>query len=194
MLSKWRDNWIKQTGFGVKSVDNILQAIEDSKTCTLESFISALGIPLIGLNVAKELVKYVSSYADFRAKIEEKWDFTRLDGFGENKTYSLLNFNYSQADKISEILTFEQPKEEKAEGTLSGATVVITGRLNAFKNRAELQSAIEAHGGKVVNSVSKKTTYLINNDLESRSAKNQTARKLGIPILSEEAFKQKFLT
>lgn len=194
ILSKWRNEWIKQTGFGIKSVDNILQAIEDSKTCSLESFISALGIPLIGLNVAKELIKHVSSYADFRTKIEERWDFTQINGFGENKTYSLLNFNYSQADKISKILTFEQPKEKKVKDTLNGVTVVITGRLTTFKNRAELQSAIETHGGKVVNSVSKKTTYLINNDLGSESAKNQTARKLGIPILSEETFKQKFLT
>lgn len=194
MLSKWRSNWIKQTGFGIKSVDNILQAIEDSKTCTLESFISALGIPLIGLNVAKELVKHVSSYADFREKIKNKWDFTQINSFGENKTYSLLNFDYTQADRISGILTFEQPAVEEKENTLSGATVVITGRLNAFKNRAELESAIEAHGGKVVNSISKKSTYLINNDVESGSAKNQAARKLGIPILSEEEFKQKFLT
>lgn len=85
----------------------------------------------------------------------------------------------------------EQPQSEK---TLDGMSIVITGRLTTFKNRAELQQAIEAHGGKVIGSVSKNTTYLINNDNMSNSAKNVAAKKLGIPVLTEEEFSQKFLT
>ena len=88
--------------------------------------------------------------------------------------------------------TVEEKPEVKA--TLEGAVVVITGRLNQFKNRAELQTAIINHGGKVVGSISKNTTYLINNDITSGSVKNISAKKLGVPILTEEEFSQKFLT
>jgi DNA ligase (NAD+) len=86
--------------------------------------------------------------------------------------------------------------EEKVEvvNNLEDLTIVITGKLNSFKNRAELQEVIESRGGKVVGSVSKNTKYLINNDTQSNSSKNVTAKKLGIPIISEEEFKQKFLT
>ena len=87
-----------------------------------------------------------------------------------------------------EMLLVEPKAEEKKEQSLEGKSIVITGTLTHFKNRAELQKVIEAAGGKVVGSVSKNTSYLINNDIESTSAKNQTAKRLGVPIISEEDF------
>ena len=72
-------------------------------------------------------------------------------------------------------------------------TVVITGKLNLFKNRAELQAAIESQGGKVTGSVTKNTHYLVNNDNNSTSAKNMSAIKLGIPVVTEQEFFEKFL-
>lgn len=71
---------------------------------------------------------------------------------------------------------------------LSGKTFVITGSVNHFKNRAELQAKIEELGGKATGSVTGKTSYLINNDVESTSGKNKKAKELGVPIISEDEF------
>lgn len=184
-----RSEWIKKAGFGPKSVDNILQAIENSKTCTLESFIAALGIPLIGRNVAKELVKYFTTYEAFREAIKDKYDFSLLDGFAEAKSKALLTFDYMQADTIAHsFITFKEPKEQNNNKQLEGKKYVITGTVKQFKNRTELQKFIEDRGGKVVSSISKNVDYLINNNSASTSAKNVAAKKIGIPIISEAKF------
>ena len=188
-LSKYKNEWIKKAGFGPKSVDNILQAIENSKTCTLESFIAALGIPLIGRNVAKELVKYFTTYEAFREAIKDKYDFSLLDGFASEKTKALLEFDYMQADIIAHsFITFKEPKEQNNNKQLEGKKYVITGTVKQFKNRTELQKFIEDRGGKVVSSISKNVNYLINNNSASTSAKNVAAKKIGIPIISEAEF------
>lgn len=184
-----RLEWIKKAGFGQKSVDNILQAIEDSKTCTLESFIAALGIPLIGRNVAKELVKHFSTYKEFREAIDNKFDFSSLPGFASEKTKALLEFDYMQADTIAHsFITFKEPKEENNNKQLEGKKYVITGTVKQFKNRAELQKFIEDRGGKVVSAISKNVDYLINNNSASTSSKNVAAKKIGIPIITEAEF------
>ena len=85
-------------------------------------------------------------------------------------------------------MTLVIPDSEEKTERLAGKTVVITGTLKHFKNRTELQQIIETAGGKVVGSISKNTSYLINNDVNSTSTKNQAAKKLGIPIISEEDF------
>lgn len=186
--------WIAKPGFGEKSVEKILRAIEESKSQTLDSFISAIGIPLIGQNVSKELIKHIDSYEDLREKVKARYDFTQWDGFAIIKCINLWSFDYSKADKVYPYLTCVIPEEEKLDNNLANKVIVITGRLSLFKNRTELQQAIVAHGGKVVSSVSGNTTYLINNDNESRSAKNLAAQKLGIPILTEKQFVDQFLT
>ena len=189
-LNKYQQEWIKKPGFGKKSVTNILQAIENGKNCSLASFIAALGIPLIGRTVANDLVKYFSSYEEFSNAIKEKFDFSQFDGFADSKTNALLNFDYSEADELVKILNIlsEEKESEEKEQPLIDKKYVITGTVRHFKNRAELQAYIESLGGKVVSSVSKNVNYLINNDINSTSAKNVTAKKLGIPILSEEEF------
>lgn len=193
-LADHRDEWIQKTGFGVKSVDNILSAIEDSRHPTLDQFISSLGIPLIGKTVSKDLLDYIESYEDLKEKVISKWDFTKIDGFAYSKANAIWSFDFSEADRVREFMEFTVEEKVEVVNNLEDLTIVITGKLNSFKNRAELQEVIESRGGKVVGSVSKNTKYLINNDTQSNSSKNVTAKKLGIPIISEEEFKQKFLT
>lgn len=186
-LDEHRNEWVRKPGFGEKSVDNLLQAIEDSKECSFESFISSLGIPLIGRTVAAELVKHFDCYEDFSKAVEEKFDFSKFDGFAESKTEALLKFDYTEADQLYGILDVQMaptaiPIEDQP---LAGKKYVITGSVKSFKNRTELQAFIEKHGGKVVSAVSKNVDYLINNDATSTSSKNVAAKKLGIPILTE---------
>lgn len=192
-LKTHRQEWIKKQGFGIKSVTNILQSIENSKETTLEKFISSLGIPLIGNSVAKDLVKNFSSYEDFRLKVDNKFDFSVLNGFADSKSNSLLNFDYSLADKVYSYLKIENKNKKEKTQDLKDYNFVVTGKLESFKNRTELQKEIEKLGGKVVGSISKKTSYLINNDKNSTSAKNMAAMKLNIPILTEKEFIEKFL-
>jgi DNA ligase (NAD+) len=186
-LQKYRSEWIKLPGFGEKSVDKILAAIENSRTAKLDAFICSLGIPLVGKTLSKELVKHIHTYEEFRNKIQERWDFTELDGVAYEKASSILNFNYDEADKVYDCM-FEVKVEEavSANKTLEGKKIVVTGSLRKVKNRGELQSLIEAAGGRVVGSISRNTDMLINNDINSTSSKNIAAKKLNIPILTEE--------
>ncbi len=192
-LEEHRMEWGKKPGFGAKSVDNILKAIEASKTTTLEKFISSLGIPLIGSTVSKDICKYVDSYEDFRNKCMTHFNFMEWDGFAESKTSSLWNYDFAEADKIYEYLTIIKEEKPSKNLVLEGKTIVITGRLTEFKNRNELQKAIEERGGRVVGSISKKTSYLINNDINSDSSKNKSAKEYGIPIITEADFKAQFI-
>ena len=188
-LSQHKEEWIVKPGFGKKSVDNILQSIKDSQECSLEAFLSALGIPLIGRNVAKEITKYFSTYEDFRNAVKEGFDFTTLYGFAEEKSKAILNFDYTEADNLVEkFLTIQKVEKEENELPLKDRKYVITGTVKQFKNRAELQKFIENRGGKVVSAISKNVNYLINNDSASTSAKNVAAKKIGIPIITEAEF------
>ena len=198
-LHNHREEWIAKPGFGQKSVDNILNSILSARNTTFEKFLSAIGIPLVGQTVAKDLTKHFKTYEEFREKVKNKFDFSSLEGFAESKTEYILNFDYTIADNLyANYITISTPTVEEIIETedtgkvLSGKSVVITGRLTTVKNRGELQNMIERAGGKVVGSVSKNTYCLVNNDIESASAKNKTAKSLNIPILTEKEFMQKF--
>lgn len=196
LLEDHRDEWIKKPGFGAKSVDKILAAITASRNTTLDSYISAIGIPLVGRNTAKELAKHFKTYAEFRDAVkDDSYHFFKLDNFGIEIDHSIKHFDYAEADEIVRILTFDEnsPQEEQQDSSLAGQTFVITGSLKTYKNRAALQKDIEAKGGKVGNSITSKTTYLINNDIDSVSSKNQKAKQLGVPIITEEEFISNFL-
>lgn len=198
-LSEHKTEWISKPGFGEKSVNNILNAIENSKIVSLDKFIVSLGIPLIGSSVAKEMCKHEFDFFCIREYIEEKYDFSNWEGFGEVMSNALLNFDYTEADELwTNYLTTTNPywtdsSEDAKDESLKDITVVITGKLSLFKNRDELSKVIESCGGKVVSSVSKNTNYLINNDNMSISAKNLSAQKLGVPVVTEEEFVEKFL-
>ena len=177
---------MKKPGFGQKSVEKIIAAIEASRNCELYQFISSLGIPLIGISVAKDLALIYGTYENFRKDIENKYDFSKLPGFGNEKTKALLNFDYVTADVIANQLNLTNEISKQTSKTLEGLTFCITGKLQLHKNRAELKEKIENLGGKVTDSVSAKTSYLVNNDINSTSSKNKTAKQLEIPIITEQ--------
>ncbi|MBR2506755.1 MAG: NAD-dependent DNA ligase LigA [Bacilli bacterium] len=192
-LADHAKEWEEKPGFGEKSVKNILTAIEKARDCDLESFISAIGIPLIGRTMAKELLKFIDSYEDLRLKVHNKYPFWQHDGFAESKHNALICFNYSEADDVYKHLKINNPQRvNNLEQSLDGITVVITGKLVNFKNRGQLEDLIRSHGGKTSSSVSKNTTYLINNDNKSTSAKNMSAKKLNVPVITEEEFLTKY--
>lgn len=194
-LSNFRDEWVKKPGFGEKSVDKLLSAIEEARHCELWQFISALSIPNIGSTFAKELAKHEIDWHNIREDIEKGYDFTAWNGFGYVMNDSLHNFDYQEADKlVYEILDIHNSLWLDPTATVStvsfanvtGKTFVVTGSVHIFKNRDEVKVAIETRGGKVTNSVTGNTDYLINNDINSISSKNVKAKQLGIPIITEE--------
>ena len=195
-LNYYRDEWVLKPGFGSKSVDKILNAIDYSRNnCELHQFICALGIPLIGSSASKELTKYYNTYENFRMAIDIGVQFWGYDNFGMEMHKSIVNFDYSDADAMvqSGVITFNSTTQKSNQDTsLDGLTFVITGKLNHFKNRDAIKDKIESLGGKVTGSVSKNTNYLINNDKDSTSSKNKSAKTLGIPILNEEDFIKMF--
>ena len=195
-LNYYRDEWVLKPGFGSKSVDKILNAIDYSRNnCELHQFICALGIPLIGSSASKELTKYYNTYENFRMAIDIGVQFWGYDNFGMEMHKAIVNFDYSDADAMvqSGVITFNSTTQKSNQDTsLDGLTFVITGKLNHFKNRDAIKDKIESLGGKVTGSVSKNTNYLINNDKDSTSSKNKSAKTLGIPILNEEDFIKTF--
>lgn len=192
-LYQHKSEWVKEEGFGEKSVSNILNAIEErKKNCSLSAFISALGIPLIGATYAKQLAAAYSTWENFISAIDNNVDFSALDGFGDAMNTALHNYNYILAKKIAEQLTFISSSVE-TNNNCKDLVFVITGKITHWKNRDELKSVIEAAGGKVTGSVTKNTSYLINNDINSNTSKNETAKKLGVPIITEDEFRSTFL-
>lgn len=192
-LKQYKTEWSKKPGFGEKSVDNMLAAIEASKDCQLDKFICAIGIPLIGTSMSKTLAKAFGTWNNFRKAIIENYDFTLLDDFGYITLDAIRDFDYTEADNLTLILNISYDAPKETSNTLSGKKICITGTLSRFKNRAELQSVIESAGGKTVSSVTKNTDILINNDINSTSAKNVSAKKLNIPIITEEEFLTKYI-
>ena len=193
-LKDYAKTWKTRAGFGEKSVQKILDAIDEKRVCSLQSFICALGIPLIGSTASKELCKYFTTWDEFRNAIRNHYKFFNLEGFGAEMHLAIMNFDYTMADLLVEeelhILAVEKAPE--VEATLDGKSVVITGKLQHYKNRDAMKADIELFGGKVVGSVSKNTSFLINNDNTSTSSKNVSAQKLGVPILTEQEFIEKF--
>ena len=190
-LSEHKDEMSKLDGFGKRSVEKLLNAIEKSRNITLDRFIYALCIPLIGRSASKDIAKFFNNdYEKFR-KYGITTHYTQIDGFGETMNDSLhqwLRENHLMMELLASEFTFEKVEEKSGGVDLSGKTFVITGSLVHYKNRDELVSVIEQLGGKVSGSVSTKTSYLINNDVASISGKNKKAKDLGIPIISEEDF------
>lgn len=202
-------------GFGQKSYDNIWKSIQRSRKTTFVPFIHALGIPMVGKGQAKLFDKaYKGDVRKFFNDVYNRKHFTDIDGIGEKIEFSLwdwgskylgwipfekdlldekwsVSFNNTEVYDLLKWIDVEVPAETNApagKDILSGKTFVITGSVNHFKNRAELQAKIEELGGKATGSVTKKTSYLINNDVESTSGKNKKAKELGVPIISEDEF------
>lgn len=197
-LDQYYDIWIKCEGFGAKSVLKILDAIKESAHTTLSRFINSLSIPLIGKTTSKQISNACDNdIRTFMTVINQYGAsyFSNIDGIGDTMITSFNNYWKKNRDKVHQLctrLTFEKPtpivKTDDYYKDLFGLTFVITGSLNHFSNRDELKNKIETYGGKVSGSISAKTSYLINNDINSTSSKNQKAKSLSIPIISEKQF------
>lgn len=194
-LDRHQEEIVEMDGFGQKSYDNLIAAAEKASHTTLPRMVYGLGVAGIGLANAKMICRHFKN--DFEAMrhatVEE---LVEIDGIGEVLAQAWTAFfsdgkNNAIVDHLLAELTFEAGDEESSEGAdeaFAGMNFVITGSLEHFKNRKELQELIERRGGKVTGSVTSKTNYLINNDVASSSSKNKKARELGVPILSEEEF------
>lgn len=192
-LENYHDEIVGFEGMGEKSFAKLLSAIEKSKNVKLENFIAGLGIQNIALSKAKIISRrFDGDWDSFESALKSRFDFTELESFGTevNKCiYEFFDNVFSRNDMYSELVSYMHfVKEEKSSDIFAGNIFVITGSLNIFSNRKELQEKIESLGGKVAGGVSKKTTYLINNDIESSSSKNRDAKKNGVPIITEEEF------
>ena len=185
------DDLLVMDGMGKKSVDKLMDAIEASKNTTLERFINALSIPMIGKEASKTISKYFEG--DFE-KFYEAWScgfgfkWTKLEDFGNAMHTSMANFaleNMNWVKELASYMNFQTNQNTNNSQSLSGKIFVITGSLNTFTNRDAAKERIESFGGKVAGSVSAKTTYLVNNDITSTSGKNKKAKELGIPIITE---------
>ena len=191
-LDVHREAIISMEGFGQKSYEKLIQAIEDRRHTTLIRVVYGLGVAGIGLANARMLCRHFKYDFDAMRKADSE-TLTEADGIGQVladawREYFADPGNQKMVDRLLDQLILEPVEEEEETGEFAGMTVVITGSVNPFKNRKELQALIESKGGKATGSVTSKTTYLINNDVKSASSKNKKARELGIPILSEEDF------
>lgn len=195
-LSNYKSHMIVLDGFGKRSIEKLLNSIEESRNTNLERFLYALSIPLLGKSASKMIAEAVDR--DFDTFIDEMTMkgaeyFKYLPGIGDVLINSLNTYwksHYSEIIQLANEFTFEKPNLilDEIPNTLQGKTFVVTGSVNHYKNRDELKADIVTHGGTVVGSVSSKTSYLINNDINSTSSKNQKAKSLNIPIISEEDF------
>lgn len=185
-------------GFGKKSVEKLLNSIEKSRNTNLEHFLYSLSISLLGKSASKMISEAVDR--DFDTFIDEMTIkgaeyFRYLPGVGDALISSLNTYwksHYSEIIQLANEFSFEIPNLvlDEIPNTLQEKTFVVTGSVNHYKNRDELKADIVAHGGTVTGSVSSKTSYLINNDINSTSSKNQKAKSLNIPIISENEFLQ----
>ena len=190
-LHQHRNEWYKKDGFGVKSVNNILQAIENSKNSELWRLIAAAGIQEIGTSASRVLANYYKTWDAFRAAVNNNEDFSHLPDFGFIMNKNIHNYsqeNWEDMDKIASYMTISAAAAPDTKKILEGKVFCITGKVNQWKNRDSLKEYIESLGGKVTGSVTSKTDYLINNDNTSTTQKNITAQKLNKPILTEENF------
>lgn len=187
-------------GFGKKSVEKLLNSIEKSRKTTLDRFLYSLSIPLLGKSASQDIaenctIENTSSIGNFMQIMitDGAEHFRSISGIGDsliNSLNSYFNIHCSEIFELTNEFIFDKPNIvlDETPKTLQGKTFVVTGSVNHYKNRDELKADIVVHGGTVVGSVSSKTSYLINNDINSTSSKNQKAKSLNIPIISEEDF------
>ena len=190
-IGKYKDQIVEMEGFGQKSFDNLMVSLEKAKETTLAKVIYSLGITGIGLANAKVICKYFDDDIE-KIRYADEEEISSIEGIGPVIAGSLADYFKSAENnqKLDHLLSHLHlvHEETSAEQVFAGKTFVITGSVEHFSNRSEAKEFIEARGGKVTGSVTKKTDYLINNDKTSASSKNKKAQELGIPILSEEDF------
>ena len=196
-LSQYFGTISQLEGFGEKSCENMDKAIEKSRDVHPVNFIFAICIPMIGTDAAKKIINTVG-FEGFLERMEQGVGFEDIDGIGGEKSNSILQWyanetNRQNLENLLQVVEIQKVEKKNTEnGTCNGLTFVITGDVHQFKNRDEFKTYVESQGGKVAGSVSGKTNYLVNNDVESTSSKNKKAKDLGIPIISEDTFVEMF--
>lgn len=194
-MEQHREEIIEMEGFGEKSYERLVEAVNVAKHTTASRFLYSLGIPNVGPSNAKMICKALGQdFEQVRHATEE--ELVKIDGVGDVIAQSVVSFfadkeNNSMIDDLLSVVILEQ-EEAEGENNMEGIQFVITGSVSHFANRNEVKALIESRGGKVTGSVTSKTNYLINNDSTSNSSKNKKAKELDIPILTEEEFIEKF--
>lgn len=195
-LSDYRETIIEMDGFGERSYEKLITALENSRQTTLAKFIYSLGISNIGLSNAKMICNALGNDLEHirHATVEE---LTAIDGVGDVIARSFADYFASPehnktVDDLLQEITLETVQTDSQAQDLSGLVFVITGSLEHFENRSALKETIENAGGKVTGSVTQKTSYLINNDIASTSSKNKKAKELDVPIITEEQAMEQF--
>ena len=195
-LDRYYEEIVATPGFGQKSYDNVMDSVEKARNVELSALIYSLGIPNIGSANAKLICKAFNNNIEKirNASVEE---LIEIDGIGEIMAEKFCQYfadedNIKKLDNLLKEVNIAEPEENTTPQNMDGLTFVITGSVEHFANRNELKSYIEKHGGKVTGSVSAKTNYLINNDAMSASSKNKKAKQLGVEIITEEVFLERW--
>lgn len=204
-LSNFKREIVKMDGFGAKSYEKLINSIEKSRNVKLENYLVALSIPNIGKSAAKTISKYFNGdYSKLVEALRNNFDFTQLDDFGEIMNQSLCNWWNNQAvyswwrqgsdledNLVAELHFIVEDKKEVAQNDfINGKIFCVTGKFENY-TRNELEKIITDRGGKLSGSVSKKTDYLLTNEVDSGSSKAKKAAELGTPIMSEKEFLEK---
>ena len=188
-LDRHKDEIVQMEGFGEKSYQKLAEAVNKARRTNAVRLLYSLGIPNIGLANAKLICRKMDY--DWNKIVHAEWDqLIQISGIGEVMVQEFVRFFSNEEtreilDHLLAELELSAPEASSAAPLLEDVQFVITGSVEHFKNRNDLKETIEKLGGKVTDSVTTKTNYLINNDKMSGSSKNKKAKELGIPILSE---------
>jgi len=196
-LPKFREDIVTLEGFGQKSYDNLISAIDKARKTTPSRLLYGLGISGVGLANAKLIARHCGNDWQIIQNLSEA-ELMEIEGIGPIMATSFTDYfqdpdNRGKVDELLAEVRLQAPTVREVQN-LANLTFVITGSLEKYENRDALKEAIEARGGKVAGSVSAKTSYLINNDTLSGSSKNKSAKELGVPIISERDFIEQFMT
>lgn len=196
-LDQYEEEIIGMEGFGEKSYQNMIASINVSRKTNLAKLIYSLGITGVGLATAKLICKFFHNDLNSMLIATEE-ELSEIDGVGPVLASTFVSYfadekNRVQLEKLLAELELEADEENEDEQTLYGLIFVVTGSLNHYANRDLLKEEIEKKGGKVTGAVTGKTTCLINNDSTSNSSKNKKARELGVPVLTEDEFLEKYM-
>ena len=186
-------------GFGERSAANMMRSIEKSRTVEAQRLLYALTIPMCGIDVCKRLLSAypLEELISIASETTDTSYFAHIPGIGPEKSASFIRWfndrkNQETVARLLGQLTVTQTAVQPAGKKCEGLTFVITGDVHHYKNRNELKAYIESQGGRVAGSVSGSTSFLINNDITSNSGKNKKAKDLGIEIISEDTFIERY--
>lgn len=194
-LDRYEEEIVNRPGFGRKSYDNLMDSVNRARQVELHALIYSLGIPNIGTANAKLICKHFQNDFD-KIRNAAREELVEINHIGDKMAEKFADYfadeeNNAKVDRLLEQVTIKKSEENNIQN-MEGLTFVVTGSVEKFANRNAVKEYIEKRGGKVTGSVTSKTNYLINNDVLSNSSKNRKAKELGIEIISEEQFLEKW--